>query len=899
MSQINKMSMTDILKYLHLILRDGDVVHFLTNSDLLPEFLEMFNSPDDASTSVKQFLIDHERDIDKERLILLLVKNNIDELSNIENQLNNFPADPSQISSDSLSKFSELQINRDVLTKNLKKCVSLAKGINQILTFYHYDEKTKKHRVDVIDSREFIDGQKINKSKNLKRFDEIDDYFQLDYDGQQLGFEFILQSLLLTDFYRIFPNEQFGNCVRTMILENEVLKRHVKSIKELNQLKTLEHFDEYTELLDSTNFEGMLPDIKSALRDYVQYVDLDKLLLISAFRFSEGLETAFIKEKSNYSIRAILLGILDSIKKPNAKISCELQIKNKDYEMELIEYSVDDLKRCISKFTSNGHYIRDEEIEDYKEQILDGTINLSELPNEYAQIVFTPKELESLSSMSDINFIEVFKNLNWDSEKLLRVLKRNKSCGPESLLFLIENEYISQENVLHLYEQNIISLESIQKISNKVSLSGIIDFEQLNSAYQNSRKNPQQHEIFNKYLDLYKTIFINTKSDKDIEDASNIAIEKIVENFNGKEYDDAIKAYFSAGIITLDSIADWSNRDLITLLYNDGLLTLTDLEELAQKQKLDYNYLSTIYITLLNNPDLNYNERLSLIRKGFIPEEYIFDLFKQNLIFEEDLKKLAEDGFVRKLQTKRLISSRTMEELERNSSIVLTGLNSLQKKVYEPTDNIHPSPPTKPTGKFIIDPDEREKFIKSLNAYRAITDLEEDSPFYNYEFYVMADESGDIGLNSVVIAERYFEDKDTECRFALNNATYFFKYKDLMVLSNLNKSEMTKERQNIVFTANHVLANKKREGRWAKSVLSSLVKTMLSSDLKEYSKENQKAIIFSKLNEVYGSEQLKEILDIATEIDFGEHICGIEEPVSPRRNSKKSVNTSNEDNVRE
>ena len=158
-----------------------------------------------------------------------------------------------------------------------------------------------------------------------------------------------------------------------------------------------------------------------------------------------------------------------------------------------------------------------------------------------------------------------------------------------------------------------------------------------------------------------------------------------------------------------------------------------------------------------------------------------------------------------------------------------------------------------------------------------------DSPFYNYEFYVIPDESGGIGLNSVVIAERYYEDKETEEKFATNNATYFFKYKDLMVLSNLRKSEMTKERKNIVFTANHALATEKKSGSWASSIIYGITRTMLSSDLKEYSKDEQRQIIIQKLSEIYSYEEIFEILDKATEIDLGEYTCEIEEPARKRK----------------
>lgn len=314
------------------------------------------------------------------------------------------------------------------------------------------------------------------------------------------------------------------------------------------------------------------------------------------------------------------------------------------------------------------------------------------------------------------------------------------------------------------------------------------------------------------------------------------------------------------------------------------------MKQLVKEQKLQFNYLSTIYTNLAKNHEMEYNERLKLIRAGFIKEEDIFDLYKRNLIFEEDLKNLAEDRIVRKREMQRIVNSRTMEELERNSSIRLTGLNTLSKKnndIYSYGGCVGVGEgKTKSTGKFIIDPNAREKFIRLLKAYRANTDLNEESPFYNYEFYVIPDESGTIGLNSVVIAERYYEDKDTESKFATANATYFFKYKDLMVLSNLRKSEMTKERENIVFTANHVIANEKREGHWAKSVISCIVKTMLSSDLKEYNKRNQRIIIMKKLEDIYGMQELNDILEMATDIDFGEYIGEVEAPVE--RVSKKN-----------
>ena len=105
-------------------------------------------------------------------------------------------------------------------------------------------------------------------------------------------------------------------------------------------------------------------------------------------------------------------------------------------------------------------------------------------------------------------------------------------------------------------------------------------------------------------------------------------------------------------------------------------------------------------------------------------------------------------------------------------------------------------------NKTLIDPNARYEFLKLLGAKEAeAVILDEDNAFYNYEFFVIPDSQGNLQEDSVVIAERFYEDKEQMDKFATDNATYFFQYKDLMVNSNLSKKEMTQDRDNVVFTA--------------------------------------------------------------------------------------------------
>lgn len=699
--------------------------------------------------------------------------------------------------------------------------------------------------------------------------------------------EYIIQAILLTDLYCVFPNEQFGNDIRTMILENEALRTKAKTREELESLKMIESQEEYSEFIDNISFDGLLPYVKSTLREYAQYIDIDKLLLISAFRFNEYLEKEANNQDINLliGIKFILEGILDNIKGLNEKICCELQIrKGNTYELQDISYSTRDIKKCISQFTSK-RYLTTKEILEYKDKINNQEITLMQIEPEEIDAIFTENELERLSMLSEDNLMYVLTKNNWNTEKIMNTIKSIGKLSNDLLRRLLDDKKISSAEVIELYEQSFISLEHLRSIKKIVDLSEDISFEKLNSYYKESCKYPENEELsnkYNQYLNLYREILLNDKSCKEIQEASNMAIEKIVEEFDGDDYNEAVKNYYRNRIITIDSIADWNNEDFITALFNEGLVSLEDMEKLAKKQKISFDCLSSVYANLIKNDYMAYDERLKLIKNGFVKENDIIDLYIENLIFENDLRKLAEEGFVRKEKMQKVIDSRTMEELEKHSSIKLTGLNSLTKRnndIYS-TDTFIDIDDDRngKSSKKIIDPNERAAFIHLLKAYKADTDLEENSPFYNYEFYVIPDESGGIGLNSVVIAERYYEDKLTEERFATNNATYFFKYKDLMVLSNLRKSEMAKERKNIVFTASHALATEKKSGSWASSIIYGIARTMLSSDLKEYSKDEQRQIIIKKLSEIYSYEEILKILDKATEIDLGKDICSIEEP---------------------
>ena len=275
-------------------------------------------------------------------------------------------------------------------------------------------------------------------------------------------------------------------------------------------------------------------------------------------------------------------------------------------------------------------------------------------------------------------------------------------------------------------------------------------------------------------------------------------------------------------------------------------------------------------ILLIDN--ITYDELMALILKGAISENKIVDLYMQGRIFDVDFEEMLNNGIISHEEFFAATELRTQEKLEETSAIKLS---PILKNIPNKKDIIIDVESEKEEDddwfkankdnrrKTLIHPAVRYEYLEKLGAKKAdVLDIDEDNAFYNYEFFIIPDKNGELNLNSVVIAERFYKDKETQDEYALDNATYFFQYKDLMVNSNLSKQEMTKEREKIVFRANH------RSGSWAIRVLYNIAQTMASSNFKEIKNKDAKAHrALDELDKIYSHEKLMSILDLAGEID--------------------------------
>lgn len=884
MKKLNKITLKELLDSTDLLMHLSDILYFCDDVETINEFVNSTRKNSDLNyKEIKDFLIKHENKINKQKLLLLIVKNYSDNIQLIDSILK----DNTYKSKSNNSETLELIIQKQKQEQNLNIAKKIGKGMDESFAFYFYNTDTNRYDINIIDSKELIDGIKINSSANLKRFKEINQDFMESDKTETVGIEYLLQSIVLTDFNNIFPNEQIGDNMRTLLLENQILKNNVKTRKEIENLKN-QNYDEYENLIENNEFHDILSDMKNLLEKYIKYVDIDKLLAISAYRFEESLENEFISIENAPAIKEILNTIIKHTKN-NKTLTLSLQDrKNNSYDLKDIEYSLTDIINCINRFTDDS-YIKKSQIEEYKNKINSEEITLFDLDPQYVKICFSPSELENIAKLNSQNLQYVSTILQWNKDKILDAIKFQKNCTVELLKDFMTQKIICPNDIISLYKDNIIDIEYIKNLKEYSNFSNEISTSELISLYDNYNKNKSQENNstnYTRYLNLYKEILLNDNP-KETEKYSLKLMEQMVENYDKNHIDTHItqlEEFYKQGLLTLNTIIEWNDPSVIetflTDLYKENIIQLNDVKKFVKNGNLPFEYIKQ----LVWEENINYEERLKLLEEGWIPEEEIFELYSKALIREDDLLKLSQKSIISKQKTLDIINNTQLQDLEEHSHLVLVIGNELQKikrddSLYFNEEKNTSSKSSK--TKLMIDPNEREALFSLLKAGKPNkVEISETSPFYNYEFYIIPDESGKVNLNSVVIAERIYEEKEENIKnlnktikYATDNATYFFKYKDLMVLSNyLKKDDAIKETKNIIFKANHTLATDKRNGHWAASVIYGIAKTMLSSDLKEYSKDNQRKIIVEKLSKVYTYDELEKILDKGSSIDSGDSI---------------------------
>lgn len=937
---LEDMNLQEILEKTDAIFNPKDILNFCEDKEVIADFVTLYQTD---LKEIEKLLVDNADKIKKEKLVFNLYLNYVDNIAtikadaeqlayNIVNELNNDPQIikkfGGKIKIKSFEDFKRfINANNELLIIALKfmkdkklsnrildeleeiadyekekyeeeihkkNCRNLLKGTDVYLEKIRMGNRNHLE-MTIYSSKEVVDGISRSSKKEIERLNKIDR--EVGDDGK--GLTCILQCLSLADLEQIIPDSRLGIKLREIILINALAKNGPRSVKDIYDLKN-KNYEEYEELLKTAPIKTCLEELRSEIIKNARYIDIDKLLLICVYRYEEYIEENPDLNYNNYiDFREIIYYIMGKIK--NTQIEFEGDMVGNSNEEKHVKYTYKDAEKFIVRLTDD-RYVSKGQINQYRVDLLSGKIKISDIEPEVLQLLdLSNEEYDEVTNNNDENIISIIEIAKLSENAVFLLLNEKKNISKDLFTYVIENEKISIETALELYYNGKFSAEYFDELIYNEKFMDLIDIKLINDEYMSLKLQSKSEEKDLKRLDskieLFKHVYIDKKHEKEQQEAYNRVMDEIAETF---EDENDVLYYYGKGLISFEIVAEWCGEKTIKKIYNEAK---NDEEKEVLKAKLiDLSKKGIIKNELLEQILLvdkaTYDELMALILQGAISESKIVDLYMQGRIFDVDFEEMLNNGIISHEEFFTATELRTQEKLEETSSIKLSPIlkNIPDKKNIiidtlsdKEDDDDWYKPDQNNRRKTLIHPAVRYEYLEKLGAKKAdVLDIDEENAFYNYEFFVIPDKNGELSLNSVVIAERFYKDKDTQEEYALDNATYFFQYKDLMVNSNLSKQEMTKERDRIVFRANH------RSGSWAIRVLYNIAKTMASSNFKDIKNKDAKAHrALDELDKIYSHEELMSILDLAGEIDDKEKYTY--ELIDDSMGVKKS-NDTNDDN---
>lgn len=732
----------------------------------------------------------------------------------------------------------------------------------------------------------------------------------------------MFMAIIFSDFEVMFIDKAFGTTIKTLVIENMAIDDGTQSVYSLNKLR-IQHSNAYSDFFKKFTFSDAVVNMKECIEKNYQYLDIDKMLLICAYRLEERIEKGDLTSEIHPLVQIIYDNISAKAKDKVFSLNLYLNDGKDNWELKEVKYSAERIKRFLSKFTKDS-YLTEGEIEEKRNLIQSGKLTLFDTKRQLNNLAFTDEQLEDVAFLSDENFAYVAFRLEWNRDKIIESIKQRKVCSGQLLDTFIKKNKIESIDVTNLYLDGFVSIEHInelKKYSKKNEFDKIVDSHELvkycvKGIQEGATEEDKQK--YNRYVELYKTIKLLNKQeikydigkqnkeieteDTEIQDTIAELMEIVLEYYNqddNQKYINIQGDLYIKGILSIDDLKEWNKENkedfegIFSQLYMRNKITLAQIRELIDQKKLDFKYMSKLAAT----EELEREKRMEVLNQGWIDEEDIYILFLNDYINEDDLLHLANLSIIDKPKSESLIRNKNNPD---NSQFEIAISGDLKKIKYDSdgnsTNEINNIAPEE-ENRIIINPNERLEYFDLLGAKKVEhVRIPKDSPFYEYEFFALPDKNGEFSDDSVVIAERFYEEtvehikqkidaerkkqsngeqhsepKEHLLKYATDNATYFFRGRDILALEGYtNKSEAI-DNDGIIFKVDHNLADDSRVGSWASGVLYAITKAMLSNNFKGLTKKEQREIIVDTMKKYYGDKKFMDILDKGTKIDRGEH----------------------------
>ena len=436
---------------------------------------------------VSQFLIENEKDIDKGKVLLITFKKYLETMEALNDRNN--PLHDTYIKDKKV--FEELLKRTKVMAEEILKDQDIV--ISRVLKY-----PWKKYNfVQVIMSNEIVNHISLLGERKRERESKKVIY--------ALPNEALLTAVLIANEKMadkdIYKAPRLGQDILNATLQNA-------EIDGIVLYRDLEKFTN-TRKGYSTNYitKKIQPVAKKSFEGIEKYIDMDKMCLTACVEIIQASERGqFIltdgawEENQDAHKKDAYLGAEEYLKDYYAAI--------KDKDVEIVyngeKFTTENVKRVMVNYI-DGKYMSRPLVTNMIQLIMYGNKQISDV---------TEKQLQRIREV----LIEAKENIIMDD------LKR-----------MIEVGLLDETTILQLYENRKLSLNSIHEVKEMLQLENEITpefiLQQLDKLKTVDEKDDQyEKETIKRYMDLYKELYLDGKSEEELETAGKALIEALEED---------------------------------------------------------------------------------------------------------------------------------------------------------------------------------------------------------------------------------------------------------------------------------------------------------------------------------------------------------------------------------
>ena len=594
MNELEKMHISEIIDMTNLFLTPRSLFEIWKDEEVsdIPENLSahkiLLKNPKLAEELAENefqlytFLINHDREIDKFKFVMTLLINYQERLAMSEGI---------QIMPEEM----------DMIQKGIKGVKKLLKGIDRTIVHYNMaNDGSKISCLTVLNAKEVLEGKsRKERNSNRKRLEAL----KVDAD-----FVDIIQSIFATDIeYTIAYDTTIGSEIRYMIEYNTVMREYKDRLDEID---TNLPVSKIASQIDRVKF---VEEIADDLENHIEEINMDKLLLCSAYRYIEGMEQGWIKKDVAEELKRRLLIIRKHIEK-NPKVTIYPDIS----------YTLKDLERDLTRFIGkekNVTYLPKSDCEKLREMLLTGEITLNNLGRQTVLAIGLDNASlsEALRKKPDnYIFFLMGEKCPYNKNVILKDIVNAKRCPLDLLKLLCERTDITSQEICDLFNKEIITVSDLRAV--REAFGTIITDEVLLEKYEQYKSNSEQEDTraqLERYALAYRNTEILGRTPEEIQSKAEEFITGVGEEL---EPSDLVELY-GLDIIPLKVAVDWGGEDIIEELLQSGKLKPADAKHLRDEGLLNEQILERLFKKC---KQMVYSDQVSLVSAVFdgqTPEE--------------------------------------------------------------------------------------------------------------------------------------------------------------------------------------------------------------------------------------------------------------------------------------